>query len=126
MGTTLAIEDAIALADGLQEHGDTEFAFKSYERQRRAEMAATLAEASCSARWFENLSRYIDRKPRQFGALIYARRSPLIAVLPPAASYVLRSAANRMTILDGVRHRLGPIVKKIYGRRKPVLSRQAP
>jgi len=126
MGTTLAIEDAIALADGLHEHRDIESAFESYERQRRAEMAATLAEASCSARWFENLSRYIDQKPRQFGALIYARRSPLIAVLPPAASYALRVAANRMTILDGVRHRVGPTVKKIYGRRKSVLSRGAP
>jgi 2-polyprenyl-6-methoxyphenol hydroxylase-like FAD-dependent oxidoreductase len=124
MGTTLAIEDAIVLADSLHKHTDTELAFQSYERQRKAEMSTTLAEAGCSARWFENLPRYIDRKPQQFGALIYARRSPLIALLPPTVSYLLRTAANRAAFLDGMRHRVGPAVKMIYSRRKPALPRR--
>jgi 2-polyprenyl-6-methoxyphenol hydroxylase-like FAD-dependent oxidoreductase len=124
MGTTLAIEDAIVLVDRLSEHGATESAFQSYERQRRAEMATTLAEARCSARWFENLPRYIDREPRQFGALIYGRRSPLVAVLPPTVSYLLRTTASRMTFLDDVRRVVGLTVKMIYSRRKPVLPRR--
>lgn len=124
MGTTLAIEDAIALADSLHRHGDTEIAFQSYERQRKAEMATTLAEARCSARWFESLPRYIDREPRQFGALIYMRRSPLVALLPPTVSYLLRTTATRMTFLDEVRHRVGPTVKMIYSRRKSALPRR--
>jgi 2-polyprenyl-6-methoxyphenol hydroxylase-like FAD-dependent oxidoreductase len=124
MGTTLAIEDAIALADRLHEQGATESAFQSYERQRKAEMATTLAEAQCSARWFENLPRYIGREPRQFGALIYGRRSPLVAVLPPTVFYLLRSAASRMTFLGDVRHRVGPALKTIYSRRKPALPRR--
>jgi len=124
MGTTLAIEDAIVLADSLHEHSDTELAFQSYEQQRRAEMSTTLAEARCSARWFENLPRYIDRKPQQFSALIYARRSPLVALLPPTVSYLLRAAANRTTFLNGIRRRVGPAVKMIYSRRKPTLPRR--
>ena len=124
MGTTLAIDDAMILADSLHKHGATELAFQSYERQRRAEMSTTLAEARCSARWFENLPRYIDRKPKQFGALLYARRSPLIALLPPAVSYLLRTAANRTTFLNGMRHRVGPAAKKIYGRRESALPRR--
>lgn len=124
MGTTLAIEDAIVLADSLHKHSDTELAFQSYEQQRKAEMSTTLAEARCSARWFENLPRYIDRKPQQFSALIYARRSPLIALLPPTVSYLLRTAADRTTFLDGMRHRVGPAVKMIYSRRKPAQPRR--
>jgi 2-polyprenyl-6-methoxyphenol hydroxylase-like FAD-dependent oxidoreductase len=124
MGTTLAIEDAIVLADCLHNHSDTEFAFQSYERQRKAEMATTLADAHCSARWFENLPRYIHREPRQFGALIYGRRSPLIALLPPTVFYLLHTAANRMTFLNDVRHWVGPTVKMIYSRRKSALPRR--
>jgi 2-polyprenyl-6-methoxyphenol hydroxylase-like FAD-dependent oxidoreductase len=122
MGTTLAIEDAIVLADSLHKHSNTELAFQSYEQQRKAEMLTTLTEARWSARWFENLPRYIDRKPHQFSALIHARRSPLIALLPPIVSYLLCTSADRMTFLDGVRHWVGPTVKMIYGRRKPTLS----
>jgi 2-polyprenyl-6-methoxyphenol hydroxylase-like FAD-dependent oxidoreductase len=122
MGTTLAIEDAIVLADSLHEHSNTELAFQSYEQQRKAEMLTTLTEARWSARWFENLPRYIDRKPHQFSALIHARRSPLIALLPPIVSCLLCTGADRMTFLDGVRHWVGPTVKRIYGRRKPTLS----
>lgn len=124
MGTTLAIEDAIVLADSLHKYSDIELAFQSYERQRQAEILTTLAEARYSARWFENLPRYIGRTPQQFGALIYARRSPLIALLPPTVSYLLRTAANRTTFLDGVRHRVGFTVKMIHSERKSALPRQ--
>ena len=122
MGTTLAIEDAIVLADSLHKHSNTELAFQSYEQQRKAEMLTTLTEARWSARWFENLPRYIDRKPHQFGALIHARRSPLIAHLPPTVSYLLCAGADRMTFLNGMRRWAGATVKIIHGRRKQTLS----
>ena len=122
MGTTLAIEDAIVLADSLHKHSNTELAFQSYEQQRKAEMLTTLTEAHWSAHWFENLPRYIGRKPQQFSTLIHARRSPLIALLPPVVSYLLRTGANRVAFLDGVRHRVGSTAKMIYSRRKPSLS----
>ena len=117
MGTTLAIEDVIVLADSLHEHGDVGQALRAYEKRRQAELAPVLAEARCSANWLESISRYIDRKPRQFALLLYARRSPLTAVLPPAASYVLRRAIERSAFLDEVRRRAAPAVKALSSRR---------
>ena len=117
MGTTLAIEDAIALADSLHEHDDLGQALRAYEKRRQAELAPVLAEARCSANWLENISRYIDRKPRQFAVLLYARRSPLTAVLPPVASYVLRCAIERSTFLDEARRLAAPVAKALYSRR---------
>ena len=119
MGTTLAIDDAIALANHLHRHTDMELALLSYERQRQQELVPTLAEARCSALWFANIPRYADLSPRQFGVLLYARRSPLIAILPPIASYMLRRAAERVSFLNDVRDWIAPTVKALYGRRKP-------
>jgi 2-polyprenyl-6-methoxyphenol hydroxylase-like FAD-dependent oxidoreductase len=123
MGTTLAIGDAIVLANNLHQHNDMETALLSYERQRQHELLPTLAEARCSALWFVNIARYTGLSPRQFGVLLYARRSPLIAILPPIVSYLLRRAAERVSFLNGVRDRIAPTVKVLYGRRKPALSR---
>jgi 2-polyprenyl-6-methoxyphenol hydroxylase-like FAD-dependent oxidoreductase len=122
MGMALAIEDAVVLADNLHQHSDIELALQSYERRRQAELLPILAGARYSARWFEEISRYIDRNPRQFGVLLYARRSPLIALLPPIVSYLLCRAAERITILDSVRDRVAPAAKVIYGRRKLALG----
>jgi 2-polyprenyl-6-methoxyphenol hydroxylase-like FAD-dependent oxidoreductase len=104
MGTTLAIGDAIVLAGKLQQ-GDLESALHSYERQRRADLLQASSEARCSAQWFENLPRYIDLKPKQLATLLYARRSRLLSLLPPIASYTLLQAAARMTVLDRFRKR---------------------
>jgi nucleotidyltransferase/DNA polymerase involved in DNA repair len=38
MGTTLALEDVIMLADSLHQHADLEAAWQSYERRRQAEL----------------------------------------------------------------------------------------
>ena len=125
MGTTLAIADVIVLADHLHQHNDMELALSSYEKQRQREILPTLAEARCSALWFANIARYTDLSPRQFGVLLYARRSPLIAILPPFVSYLLRRAAESIGFLNGVRDRIAPIVKVLYGRRNPALCRNA-
>jgi 2-polyprenyl-6-methoxyphenol hydroxylase-like FAD-dependent oxidoreductase len=103
MGTTLAIEDAIALADNLHRQEDLELALKSYERQRIAESLPVLLAARYSERWFENISRYMDLEPRQLGVLFGARRSPITPLLPPRVSYALLLAAKRLAILDAVR-----------------------
>lgn len=96
MGTTLAIGDAIALAESLRDHGDIESALTRYEARRKAEIAPILAEARHSQQWFENTARYVDLKPRQMGELLWARRSPLVASLPPKVSYALRRAQGRL------------------------------
>ncbi|MGH2882583.1 MAG: FAD-dependent monooxygenase, partial [Solirubrobacteraceae bacterium] len=92
MGTTLAIGDAIALAGSLRDQRDIKSALARYEARRKAEIAATLAEARRSERWFENIARYVDLKPHQMGELLWARRSSLVARLPPRTGYVLHRA----------------------------------
>jgi 2-polyprenyl-6-methoxyphenol hydroxylase-like FAD-dependent oxidoreductase len=119
-GTRLAIEDAITLAETVPRHADLEVALGSYERQRRAEMRQTQNEARLSAQWFENLSRYIDLKPRQFGALVHARRSALLPLLPPRLFYHLNHASREIGILRQIRGRIGPLAMALHHRRAPV------
>jgi 2-polyprenyl-6-methoxyphenol hydroxylase-like FAD-dependent oxidoreductase len=119
-GTRLAIEDAITLAGNVQHRDDLIEALESYERQRRAEMRHTENEARLSAQWFENLSRYIDLEPRQFGALVHARRSALLPLLPPRLFYHLNHASREIGILRRLRRRIGPLVTVLHHRRAPV------
>jgi 2-polyprenyl-6-methoxyphenol hydroxylase-like FAD-dependent oxidoreductase len=116
MGTTLAVEDAICLADLLHQHLGLEPALIAYQRQRKAELIPTLAEARCSARWLENLDTYVRLKPQVFGVLLYARRSPLIALLPPRISFWLRQGATKVKFLDTVRDVIAPAAKSVYSR----------
>jgi 2-polyprenyl-6-methoxyphenol hydroxylase-like FAD-dependent oxidoreductase len=94
-GTTLAIEDAIALASSLQQHGELARALAAYQRQRQAALRQRQADARFSARWFENIPRYIGLPPHQFACLLHARRSPLVARLPPRLSCLLLQAGQR-------------------------------
>jgi 2-polyprenyl-6-methoxyphenol hydroxylase-like FAD-dependent oxidoreductase len=119
-GTRLAIEDSIALAENMRRHDDLEVALESYERQRRAAMRQTQNEARLSAQWFENLPRYIDLKPRQFGALVHARRSALLPLLPPRLFYYLNQASREIGILRQIRRRIGPLATALHQRRAPV------
>jgi 2-polyprenyl-6-methoxyphenol hydroxylase-like FAD-dependent oxidoreductase len=96
MGTTLAIGDAIALAESLREQDDIESALTRYEARRKAEIASILAEARYSEQWFENIARYVNLKPHQMGELLWARRSPLVASLPPKVSYALHRVRARL------------------------------
>jgi 2-polyprenyl-6-methoxyphenol hydroxylase-like FAD-dependent oxidoreductase len=96
LGTTLAIEDAIALADNLGRHASVGKALQEYERQRTAEIRRHQAQARRSGRWFADISRCIDRNPDQFATLLHARRSALQPVLPPLAYYHLRQFRRRV------------------------------
>ena len=119
-GTRLAIEDSITLAENVQRTDDLEEALEAYERQRRAEMRRTQSEARLSAQWFENLSRYVDLEPRQFGALVHARRSALLPLLPPRLFYHLNHASREIGILRQIRRRIEPLAMALHHRRAPV------
>jgi 2-polyprenyl-6-methoxyphenol hydroxylase-like FAD-dependent oxidoreductase len=119
MGTTLAIEDAIALTDNLHRHDDLEFALKSYESQRMAESLPVLIGARYSERWLENVSRYMDLEPQQLAVLFGARRSPITPLLPPRVAYALLQAAKRLTLLDAVRDWVASTAVATHSRRKP-------
>jgi 2-polyprenyl-6-methoxyphenol hydroxylase-like FAD-dependent oxidoreductase len=119
-GTTLAIEDAIALADNLERHHDEQqLALGSYERQRKAALLRPHSDARFSAQWFENILRYADLGPREFSALLHGRQSPLLPQLPPRLYYRLHRATEEGTALGAVRRRIAPKVKAIYSQRKP-------
>jgi 2-polyprenyl-6-methoxyphenol hydroxylase-like FAD-dependent oxidoreductase len=120
-GTKMALEDAVVLAGSLTGNADLKSALTAYEVRRKAELLRPLSEARCSSEWFENLPRFIGLDPHQFATLLQGRWSPLVSVLPPRLSYRLHQAARQFTVLNGIRSRVGPAAKVVYGRRKSVL-----
>ncbi len=66
-GTKLAMEDAIALANGFEQHpDDIEAALNDFEQARRLRVEALQEAAAESQRYFENVRRYLDFDPLQF------------------------------------------------------------
>jgi 2-polyprenyl-6-methoxyphenol hydroxylase-like FAD-dependent oxidoreductase len=98
-GTHLAIEDAIALASALQEHGKVEAALSRYEDNRQRALALPRQEASLSAQWFENLSRYIDNDTPVLASLLLNRRSRLMPRMSPRLYCQLRMALGSAPVL---------------------------
>ncbi|MDQ6931780.1 MAG: bifunctional salicylyl-CoA 5-hydroxylase/oxidoreductase [Candidatus Eremiobacteraeota bacterium] len=72
-GTKLALEDAIALHDSLQQHSDAEAALRHYEDQRRIEVLRLQSAARNSTEWFENVKRYAALSPEQFAYSLLTR-----------------------------------------------------
>jgi 2-polyprenyl-6-methoxyphenol hydroxylase-like FAD-dependent oxidoreductase len=106
-GTALALGDAAFLVNAL--HGDPrlDFALARYERERRAEIRPTQRAARNSARWYENLTRYIDLPPAQMYALLGQRHSSLLPHIPPKLYYRLDQLAEKFHTLRTFRHRHG-------------------
>lgn len=86
-GTALAMGDAAFLVTAL--HGDTRLqpALARYERERKAAILSIQREARYSARWYENLPRYINLPPSQMYALLGRRHSRLLPHVPPRLYY---------------------------------------
>ena len=112
-GSTLAIEDAIALASALAGHDDMTTALQAYERQRQAEISHAQRQARLSGQWFNNISRYIDLSPREFTALLHARRSSLLPLLPPRIYYQVHRASREVPVLRELRSLPRPAAKAI-------------
>jgi 2-polyprenyl-6-methoxyphenol hydroxylase-like FAD-dependent oxidoreductase len=104
LGTTRAMDDVIALAGQLGRAGRSAAnggtgltaALTAYQRQRQAEMRSHAAEARRSALWFESVPRYADLTPRQFAAVLHARRAPLLPRLPPGLFCQLHDIRQRL------------------------------
>ncbi|MFD3589921.1 FAD-dependent monooxygenase [Streptomyces sp. NPDC058683] len=107
-GTTLALEDAMCLADTLREHGAGPQALAAYERQRKAELVSAQSAARLSAQWYENLPRYIDLPAHRMFALLGQRHSPLLPYVPPQLYYGIDKAAGRLEALRRLKRWLGP------------------
>ncbi len=109
-GTRLAIEDAIGLAAQLHEHEDLRSALDAYGRERQAALLEPRRRARHSARWFENIARYIALEAPQFATLL-ARRdrfSRLLAQMPPRVHWGLYRAARKAPLWRSVRGWLSP------------------
>ncbi|MFI2652182.1 FAD-dependent monooxygenase [Micromonospora fulviviridis] len=79
-GTSLALEDALALTAALATHDDSAAAFDAYERQRRGPVARVQRLAAGSMRWWETYGRRLRMPPAQFG-LHFVTRTTAIGYL---------------------------------------------
>ena len=101
-GTKLALQDAIGLAEALDESSaDVETALGEYETKRIAALTAPQRDSVNSAHWFENVPRYLQFKPQQVSDLMDARRSRLLAYVGPAAYLRLRGLVKNVRALTG-------------------------
>ncbi len=106
LGTTLAIDDVIALAEQLRTAGTgtgLEPALAAYQQQRQSELRAHAIEADRSEAWFENLPRYAALPAREFATVLHARRAPLLPYLPPRVFCQLNRARERFPAVDAIR-----------------------
>ncbi|GAC1648898.1 MAG: bifunctional salicylyl-CoA 5-hydroxylase/oxidoreductase [Ktedonobacteraceae bacterium] len=72
-GTKLALEDAIALAQALQDNKDIPTALKTYEEERKIEVIKLQNSARNSTDWFENVKRYTALEAEQFAYSLLTR-----------------------------------------------------
>lgn len=72
-GTKMAMEDAIALCEGFEEHDDIQGAMNWYEKERRPAVEAIQNAARQSRLYFENTERYTDLEPQQFAFNLLTR-----------------------------------------------------
>ncbi|MFD8922148.1 FAD-dependent monooxygenase [Streptomyces sp. NPDC059569] len=135
-GTTLALEDAIALAGALRGHDrrrghdvhdardvhdvhdahhvqpELRAALVQYERERRSALLPVQSAARYSAQWYENLPRYMQLAPPQMFALLGQRHSPLLPHIPPQLYYRIDRAAEQLEPLRRLKRWLGPRVAR--------------
>ncbi|MEU8529797.1 MULTISPECIES: FAD-dependent monooxygenase [Streptomyces] len=117
-GTTLALEDAVALAEALRDVPDLPSALARYERERRSALLSVQSAARHSAQWYENLPRYIGLAPDRMFALLGQRHSPLLPYVPPQLYYRIDRAAERLDALRRLKRWLGPrVARTLHARR---------
>jgi anthraniloyl-CoA monooxygenase len=74
-GTKLAMECAIALADAVAVHGESDIAkaFAAYDKKRRVPCQVLQHNADVSLAWFEHMRRSFDMEPMQFAMTVMCR-----------------------------------------------------
>lgn len=72
-GTKLAMEDAIALANGVETRPDLDAALRDYEAERRPRVERFQEAARRSQSYFEDIPRYAGMEPRQFAFHLLTR-----------------------------------------------------
>ena len=72
-GTRLAMEDAMALVQALEEHAAIPDALAAYEEARRPAVESLQRAAQASLQWFEDTERYMDLDAIQFAFALLTR-----------------------------------------------------
>ena len=95
-GTRLAMEDAMALSTALSAEPTREAALETYQTTRQRQLQNVQREALRSARWYEQVPRYIGASELEFATMMDDRRSPVMAHLPVGLYLRLRRTANKV------------------------------
>jgi anthraniloyl-CoA monooxygenase len=116
-GTKLAIEDAIGLAEKLEEHEDLQNALKAYEEERRTMVFTLQSAARNSSQWFENIERYIGQGTIQFAYSLGNRRE---GTTPEAVSWphLRRLAIQKFATLRRLRRWVYYAKRGLHARRR--------
>jgi 2-polyprenyl-6-methoxyphenol hydroxylase-like FAD-dependent oxidoreductase len=109
-GTRLAMEDAMTLSTALTSEPTREAALEAYEKTRQRQLQNVQREALRSARWYENVPRYIGAPELDFARMMDDRRSPVMAHLPVGLYLGLTRTANKV---PGVAEPLKRLVSKL-------------
>lgn len=72
-GTKLAMEDSIALARAMTRHAGVGTALEAFERERWVDVAKLQRAAEVSQTFFEDIRRWRDFEPEQFGIKLLSR-----------------------------------------------------
>jgi 2-polyprenyl-6-methoxyphenol hydroxylase-like FAD-dependent oxidoreductase len=116
-GTKLAIADAIALAKELDAHNDLPSALHAYQEYRRSALHTTQQDALNSAKWFEDVPRYIDQQATtQFAYSLWKRRGKY-----SLWRYQLH-LATQIATLRRLRQSVGAARREIRARRRVKLA----
>jgi anthraniloyl-CoA monooxygenase len=73
-GTTLAMHDAIVLAEAVHESDGVPDALRAYHDRRLPEVLELQREAASSARWFEHVEQALEHDPVEVGWALLRRR----------------------------------------------------
>jgi anthraniloyl-CoA monooxygenase len=117
-GTRLAIEDAIGLAEKLDEHEDLQTALKAYEVERRTAMLMLQSEAHNSSQWFENIERYINQDVMKFGYSLAKRHEGETTSEEVSWRYLRRRATHKSAALRRVRRWVYSAKRVLRARRR--------
>jgi anthraniloyl-CoA monooxygenase len=115
-GTTLAMQDAIGLAERLDEDRDLPTALRNYQEQRREAVRTAQIAALNSTRWFEDVPRYVHQDPTQFAYALWQRRGG-----HPTWRYHLH-LATQIELLRRVRAALSTVRRNARARRRTKLA----
>ena len=119
-GTTLAMKDAVGLADSLEAHDDLQAGLAHYEQKRRADILGLQNAALHSTEWFEDVPSYIDQPVTQFAYSLWKRRGD-----HPRWRYHLH-LATQLSSLRKVRQTFSAVRNELRAQQRMKLANTSP